>query len=106
MTTVSQIEDSEFDLLLESEPIFVIDFTAPWCGPCRKITPLIEQLAEAYQGRVKVLKIDIDKNKVAARKYGVKSIPAVLIFKDGEVVENIVGVVPYENFVTAVEKHI
>jgi thioredoxin 1 len=106
MTTVSQIEDSEFDLLLESEPIFVVDFTAPWCGPCRKITPLIEQLADAYQGRVKVLKIDIDKNKVAAKKYGVKSIPAVLIFKDGEVVENIVGVVPYENFVTAVEKHI
>lgn len=106
MTTVSQIQDSEFDVLLESEPIFVIDFTAPWCGPCRKITPLIEQLAEAYQGRVKVLKIDIDKNKVAARKYGVKSIPAVLIFKGGEVVENIVGVVPYENFVTAVEKHI
>ncbi|AFZ24559.1 thioredoxin [Cylindrospermum stagnale PCC 7417] len=106
MTTVSQIEDSEFDVLLESEPIFVVDFTAPWCGPCRKITPLIEQLADAYQGRVKVLKIDIDKNKIAARKYGVKSIPAVLIFKDGEVVENIVGVVPYENFVTAVEKHV
>ncbi|MBD2388610.1 thioredoxin [Cylindrospermum sp. FACHB-282] len=106
MTTVSQIQDSEFDLLLESEPIFVIDFTAPWCGPCRKISPLIEQLAEAYQGRVKVLKIDIDKNKVAAKKYGVKSIPAVLIFKGGEVVENIVGVVPYENFVSAVEKHI
>ncbi|WP_071191272.1 thioredoxin domain-containing protein [Trichormus sp. NMC-1] len=106
MTTVSQIEDSEFDILLESEPIFVIDFTAPWCGPCRKISALIEQLAEAYQGRVKVLKIDIDKNKVNARKYGVKSIPAVLIFKGGEVVENIVGVVPYEDYTTAVEKHI
>jgi thioredoxin 1 len=106
MTTVAQIEDSEFDILLESEPIFVIDFTAPWCGPCRKISPLIEQLAEAYQDRVKVRKIDIDKNKATARKFGVKSIPAVLLFKGGEVVENIVGVVPYENYITAVEKHI
>jgi thioredoxin 1 len=106
MSKVSQIQDSEFDTLLTYEGPVVIDFTAPWCGPCRKIAPLMEQLAEEYEGRAQVVKIDIDQNKINAKKFGIKSIPAVLIFKGGELVENLVGVAPYETFSTAIDKHL
>jgi thioredoxin 1 len=106
MSKVSQIQDSEFDTLLTYEGPVVIDFTAPWCGPCRKIAPLMEQLAEEYEGRAQVVKIDIDQNKTNAKKFGIKSIPAVLIFKGGELVENLVGVAPYETFSTAIDKHL
>jgi thioredoxin 1 len=106
MSKVSQIQDSEFDTLLTFEGPVVIDFTAPWCGPCRKIAPLMEQLAEEYEGRAQVVKIDIDQNKINAKKFGIKSIPAVLIFKGGELVENLVGVAPYETFSTAIDKHL
>ena len=106
MSKVAQIQDSDFDKLLTDEGLVVVDFTAPWCGPCRKIAPLMEQLAEEYEGRVKVAKLDIDQNKINAQKFGIKSIPAVLMFKGGEIVENLVGVAPYETFTSAVEKHI
>ena|ERR687886_1575216 len=106
MSKVSQIQDSEFDTLLTYEGPVVIDFTAPWCGPCRKIAPLMEQLAEEYEGRAQVVKIDIDQNKINAKKFGIKSIPAVLIFKGGELVENLVGVAPYETFSTAIDKYL
>jgi len=106
MSKVSQIQDSEFDELLTYEGPVIIDFTASWCGPCRKIAPFMEQLAEEYEGRVKVVKLDIDQNKINAKKFGIKSIPAVLIFKGGELVENLVGVAPYETFSTAIDKHL
>lgn len=106
MSKVAQIQDSEFDQLLTYEGPVIIDFTAPWCGPCRKIAPLMEQLAEEYEGRVKVAKLDIDQNKINAKKFGIKSIPAVLIFKGGELVENLVGVAPYETFSSAVDQHL
>lgn len=106
MSTVAQIQDSEFDELLTYEGPVLIDFTAPWCGPCRKIAPLMEQLAEEYEGRAKVVKLDIDQNKINAKKFGIKSIPAVLLFKGGELVENFVGVTPYETYSSAIEKHL
>jgi thioredoxin 1 len=106
MSKVAQIQDSEFDELLTYEGLVIIDFTAPWCGPCRKIAPLMEQLAEDYEGHVKVGKLDIDQNKINAKKFGIKSIPAVLMFKGGEIVENLVGVAPYEKFTSAVDQHI
>lgn len=104
--TTPYIQDSEFDELLTSEELVVVDFTAPWCGPCRKIAPYIDQLAEAYEGRVKVVKMDLDQNKATPKKFGIRSIPAVMMFKGGEVVENMVGVAPYEQFQEAVEKHL
>lgn len=106
MSKVLQIQDSDFDELLTDDGLVVVDFTAPWCGPCRKIAPLMEQLAEEYEGRVKVAKLDIDQNKINAKKFGIKSIPAVLIFKGGEMVENLVGVAPYEKFTDAVNQHV
>ncbi|MBE9206918.1 thioredoxin [Nostoc sp. LEGE 06077] len=101
---VTDIKEGEFDTLLTQEKILVVDFTATWCGPCRLISPLMEQLAEEYKGRAKVVKVDVDNNKPLFKQFGLRSIPAVLIFKDGDLVEKIVGVSPYEQFSGAVEK--
>ncbi|MBD2502758.1 thioredoxin [Anabaena azotica] len=102
--TVAYIQENEFDTLLTQEKVLVVDFTATWCGPCRLVSPLMDQLAEEYKDRVKVVKVDVDNNKPIFKRFGLRSIPAVLIFKDGELAEKIVGVSPYEQFTTAVEK--
>lgn len=103
---VAYVQESEFDALLteSEEKVVVVDFTATWCGPCRLISPLMEQLAQQYKGRVKVVKVDVDSNKPIFKKFGLRSIPAVLLFKDGVLAETIVGVSPYEQFSEAVEK--
>ncbi|HYW19874.1 MAG TPA: thioredoxin [Nodularia sp. (in: cyanobacteria)] len=102
--TVAYVEESEFDALLSNEKLVVVDFTATWCGPCRLVSPLMEQLAEEYKGRASVVKVDIDNNKPIFKRFSLRSIPAVLMFKDGELAETIVGVSPYEQFTTAVDK--
>lgn len=101
---VAYVQESEFDDVLTQQKVVVVDFTATWCGPCRLISPLMDQLAEAYKGRVKVVKIDVDSNKPIFKKFGLRSIPAVLIFQDGKLAETIVGVSPYEQFTAAVDK--
>ncbi|MEA5505346.1 thioredoxin [Halotia wernerae UHCC 0503] len=101
---VAYVQESEFNSLLSEEAVVVVDFTATWCGPCRLISPLMDQLAEEFKGRAKVVKVDIDNNKPIFKKFGLRSIPAVLIFKNGELTETIVGVSPYEQFSSAVEK--
>ncbi|MEM8780069.1 MAG: thioredoxin [Cyanobacteria bacterium P01_G01_bin.49] len=106
MTKATFIQNNEFEELLADSVPMVVDYTASWCGPCRLISPFIDQLAEQYEGRAKVFKMDIDQNKDNAKKYGIRSIPAVLIFKDGKVVENLVGKAPYETFKEALEKHL
>ncbi|MDJ0731043.1 MAG: thioredoxin [Crocosphaera sp.] len=106
MTKATFIQDNEInELLADSLPV-VVDYTATWCGPCRVISPFIDQLAKEYEGRAKVFKIDLDQNKENAKKYGIRSIPAVLIFKGGEVVEHLVGKANYETFKEALEKHL
>ncbi|NJL85902.1 MAG: thioredoxin [Leptolyngbyaceae cyanobacterium SM1_1_3] len=99
-------DEAEFDTLLESEPVFVVDCTASWCGPCKLIAPLIDQLAEAYSDRAKVLKLDLDENKSVAKRFGIRSIPAVMYFKQGELAETLVGAKPYEEFSSALDKHL
>lgn len=101
---VSYIQGDEFEVLLAEEKIVVVDFTATWCGPCRLIAPLMEQLAQEYKGRVKVVKVDVDNNKPLFKQFGLRSIPAVLIFKDAQLIETIVGVSPYEQFSSAVSQ--
>ncbi|AHJ30211.1 thioredoxin [Nodularia spumigena CS-584] len=102
--TVAYVEEGEFDPLLSAEKVVVVDFTATWCGPCRLVSPLMDQLAEEYKDRVRVVKVDIDNNKQVFKRFGLRSIPAVLMFKDGELAETIVGVSPYEQFTGAVDK--
>ncbi len=106
MGKATLIQDSEFKQLLRSEKMLVVDYTASWCGPCRLISPYIDQLAEEYEGRAKVVKIDLDQNPEQAKELGIRSLPSVLFFKDGEMVEKMVGKATYEAFSTTLEKHL
>ena len=99
-------DETEFDTLLGVEPLFVVDCTASWCGPCKLVAPLIDQLAEEYSERAKVFKLDLDTNKPVAKRFGIRSIPAVMIFKQGELAETLVGAKPYEEFSSALAKYL
>ncbi|WP_149196547.1 thioredoxin [Luteimonas suaedae] len=86
--------DSDFDAtVLQSEEPVLVDFWAPWCGPCKMIAPALDELAESYAGRAKVVKVDIDQNQSIAMKYHVRSIPMLLLFKGGQVQATQIGAV-------------
>ncbi|URD53722.1 thioredoxin [Chroococcidiopsis sp. CCNUC1] len=106
MTAAYIQSQTEFDALLETEPVLIVDCTATWCGPCKLIAPLIDQLAQEYGDRARVLKLDLDTNQPIAKRFSIRSIPAVMLFKQGELVETLVGVKPYEEFSTAVAKYL
>lgn len=98
--------EAEFDTLLGTESLFVVDCTAAWCGPCKLIAPLIDQLADEYADRVKVFKLDLDTNKEVAKRYSIRSIPAVMFFTQGEVAETLVGAKKYEEYSAALNKYL
>lgn len=92
---ISDVGDKEFGKeVLESQQPVLVDFWATWCAPCRAIAPTLEELAAQYKGKVKVVKLNIDDNQDTPQQYGVRSIPTLLMFKGGKVVEQIVGAVP------------
>lgn len=88
-----ELTDSNFDNVVSDENLVLVDFWAVWCGPCKMIAPIVEELAEQYDGKLTVGKVDVDSNREIAMKYGIRSIPTLMIFKDGEVVEQIIGAV-------------
>ena len=102
---VSEINDTNFEMevLQSSEPVLV-DFWAPWCGPCHVLAPTIEKLAIQYDGSVKVGKVNVDENLEAAETYGIQSIPTVMLFKNGQVVDRIIGVQPLQRYEQALAK--
>jgi thioredoxin 1 len=107
MTTATYIQtEAEFDALLTDAAVVVVDCTASWCGPCKLVAPLMDQLAAAYEGQVKVFKLDLDENRPVAKRLGIRSIPAVMFFKNGELLETLVGVKPYETFTETVDKYL
>lgn len=91
---VQQIGDADFDNVLNGgKPLFV-DFWAPWCGPCRIVGPIIEELAPTYEGKAVIAKLNVDDNPMVAQRYGVTSIPTLMMFKDGKLVDRMVGAAP------------
>lgn len=102
-----EITDANFEQeVLKSELPVLIDFWAVWCGPCKMIAPIVAELATEYEGRLKVGKLDVDNNQEVSVKYGIRSIPTLLIFKDGKIIDQIVGAVPKASIVAKLNTHI
>lgn len=99
--------DASFDTdVLNSDGLVLVDFWAAWCGPCKAIAPVLEELAEGYQGRVKIVKVDVDANPQSAARFGIRSIPTLFVFKNGERVETVVGGRPKSEFAALLDKHL
>ena len=95
MSNAVAVTDSDFETQIEKhEGLAVVDFWATWCGPCRLIAPILDQLASEYQGKAKVAKLDVDANVRTASRFNVRSIPTILFFKNGKLVDQVVGAVP------------
>jgi len=104
MANVQEVSDATFDAeVLQSSTPVLIDFWAPWCGPCRAIAPVVEELAGEYAGKLKVVKMNVDENQATPSRYGVRGIPNLILFKGGQVHEQIVGAVPKSRLAQAVQ---
>ncbi len=105
MANVLEVSDASFDneVLKAKDPV-LIDFWAPWCGPCKAIGPIVEELSQEYSGRLKVVKMNVDDNPQTPSKYGVRGIPNLILFKGGQVQDQIVGAVPKAHLVKAIDR--
>ena len=102
-----QVDDTNFKQeVLESDIPVLVDFWAAWCMPCKMVAPVVEQIAEKYQGKLKVCKLNVDEAPGTAREYGIMSIPTLAVFKDGKVVEKVAGAVPASSLESMIDPHI
>ncbi|ACB53336.1 thioredoxin [Crocosphaera subtropica ATCC 51142] len=107
MSAAAQVTDSSFKAdVLESDVPVLVDFWAPWCGPCRMVAPVVDEIAEQYAGQVKVVKLNTDENPNTASQYGIRSIPTLMIFKGGQRVDMVVGAVPKTTLASTLEKYL
>ena len=101
----TQVNDANFDaVVLQSQLPVLVDFWAPWCGPCRAIGPIIEELADEYEGKISVVKMNVDESQVTPGKYGIRAIPTLILFKNGELVEQVTGAVSKSSIATMIDQ--
>ena len=101
---ILKLTDADFDAQVKAQPLVVVDFWAEWCGPCRVIAPVLEELAVEYAGRMAVGKLNVDENRQVAAKFGIRSIPTLLFFKDGSRVDQVVGAHPKATIKAKIEQ--
>lgn len=107
MSATAQVTDSTFKQeVLDSEVPVLVDFWAPWCGPCRMVAPVVDEIATQYEGQLKVVKVNTDENPNVASQYGIRSIPTLMIFKGGQKVDMVVGAVPRTTLANTLEKYL
>ncbi|MGB3695003.1 MAG: thioredoxin [Spirulinaceae cyanobacterium] len=107
MAVTEQVTDASFKSeVLESEVPVLVDFWAPWCGPCRMVAPVVDEIADQYENQIKVVKLNTDENPNVASQYGIRSIPTLMIFKGGQRVDMVVGAVPKTTLATTLEKYL
>ena len=109
MTTsqaVREITDQDFEQLMSSEQPVFVDFWAPWCGPCRIIGPIVEELAPSYEGKAVITKMNVDDNPGVAQRFGVTSIPTLMMFKNGKLVDRVVGAMPKSELQKFIDKNL
>lgn len=105
--TTEELTDATFDTsVIKSGAAYLVDFWAPWCGPCRMIAPVVEELATEYDGKLKVGKVNVDNNQEVAARYGIASIPTLMLFKGGELRERITGAVPKATLKQTIDKYL
>ena len=95
MADIMQVTDENFDAeIMKSDLLAMVDFWAEWCGPCRMVGPVVEELSKVYEGKIKIAKMDVDKNRQTPAKFGIRNIPTLIFFKGGQVAQTIIGAQP------------